>query len=79
MIERRKMKPGDWVHCTQISPEFECQGQRPKAKVSGDRKRKKCGILFGSRPLGRGPHAAFFPRAVFEGVATPVGKSTHAV
>ena len=40
---------------------------------------KKCSILFGSRPLGRGPCAAFFSRAVLVGAATPVGKSAHAV
>jgi len=28
--------------------------------IDGDRKMQKCGILFGSRPLERGPRAAFF-------------------
>jgi len=28
---------------------------RSKVKVTGDKKTKKCGILFVSRPLGRGP------------------------
>jgi len=41
------------VHCTKFSPEFECQGHLGK-------KTKKCGILFWSRPLRHGPHAAFF-------------------
>ena len=35
-----------------ISPEFECQGKRSKVKVTGDKKTKKCGILFGSGPRG---------------------------
>jgi len=52
------------VQCTKTSPEFECQGQRSKVKSQGhrDKKRQKCGILFGSRPLGRGPRAAAFFR-----------------
>ena len=41
-------------------------------------KNEKC-ILLGSRPLGRGPRAAFFSAAVLEGASTPVGKSAHAV
>jgi len=28
------------VHCTKTSPEFECQGQRSKVKITGDKKRK---------------------------------------
>jgi len=31
-----------------------------KVKVIGEKKTKKCGILFGSRPLGHGPRAAFY-------------------
>jgi len=47
------------VRCTKISPEFEFQGQRSKVKVKvTDDKNEKCGILFGSRPLGRGPRGA---------------------
>ena len=44
------------MHCTKISSEFECQSQRSKVKGQGHRgqKTKKCAILFGSRPLGRG-------------------------
>ena len=68
------------MQCTNISPEFECQGQRSNVKVTGDKKkRKKCGILFGSRPLGCGPRAAFFSGAVLGGTSTSVGKSAHAV
>jgi len=48
------------MHSTKISPEFECQGQRSKVKVTGDKKTKKCSILFGSRPLGRGPFVRHF-------------------
>jgi len=40
------------VQCTKISPELECQGQRSKVKFTGDKKTKKCGILFGSRTSG---------------------------
>jgi len=47
------MKLGGYLHCTKISPEFECQDQRSKVKVTGDKKTKKCGIFFGSRPRGR--------------------------
>ena len=53
--KRRMMKLGGYMHSTKISPEFEWQGQRPKVKVTGDKKRKKCGILFRSGPQGRGP------------------------
>jgi len=48
------------VHCTEISPEFECQGQRSRSPVT--KNTKKCGILFGSRPLGHGPRGIFFGR-----------------
>ena len=50
------------MHCTKISPEFECQGQRSKVKDQGHRgqKNEKLRHFFGSRPLGRGPRAAFF-------------------
>jgi len=57
---KRMMKLGGYRHCTKISPVFDCHGQRSKVKVIGDKKTKKCGILFGSRTLGRGPRAAFF-------------------
>jgi len=49
-----------FVHCTKISPEFECQRQRSKVKVTGDKKvryfdresssgaRSSCGIFSGA-------------------------------
>jgi len=47
-------------------------------KVTKDKKRKS-GILFGSRPLECGPHAAFFrERSSGAQSTTPVGKSVHA-
>jgi len=49
----RIMKLGGYMHSTNISPEFECQGQRSRSP--GTKKNKKCGILFGSGPRGRGP------------------------
>jgi len=52
---------------------------RSKVKVTGDKKTKPCGILFGSRPLGRGPRVASFSGAVVAGATTPVGKSAHTV
>ena len=58
MIKRRMMKLGGYVHCTKISPEFECQGQRSRSPGT---KTKKCSILFRNRPLLHGPRAAFFP------------------
>ena len=43
-------KLGSYVHSTKISPEFECQGQRSKVKVTGDKKRKSAvfcsGVVF---------------------------------
>jgi len=69
------MKLGGWVRCTKIS-EFKCQGQRSKSPAA---KTAKCGILFGSRPLGRGPRPAFFSAAVLGGASTTVGESAHAV
>ena len=43
---------------------------RSEVKNQGHRaqKTKMCGILFGNRPLGRDPRAAFFSGAVLEGV-----------
>ena len=29
------------MHCTKISPEFECHGQRSKVKVTRDKKQRK--------------------------------------
>jgi len=29
------------VHCAKVSPEFECQGQMAKVKVTGDKKKTK--------------------------------------
>ena len=49
-IQRRMMKLDGWVHCTEISPEFQCHDQRSKVKVTGDKQTKKCCILFWSRP-----------------------------
>jgi len=46
------------VQCTKISPQVRMS--RLKVKVTGDKKSKKCGILFGSHPLGCGLRAAFF-------------------
>jgi len=64
-----------------------CAGQKSRpssnVKVKGHRgqKTKKRGILFGSRPLWRGPRAAFFSAAEIGGArsTTQVGKSAHAV
>ena len=52
------------MHGTKISPDFECQLQKSKAKVTRDKNEKKCGILLGSCPIVRGPGAAFFSGAV---------------
>jgi len=38
--KRRTNKVGCYIQCTKISPEFEGQGQRSKAKVARDKKRK---------------------------------------
>ena len=46
-IKRRTMKPGDNVHSTKISPEFERQGQRSKAKVTGNKKTKNTAFFSG--------------------------------
>jgi len=55
-IKRRVMKLGGYVHCTKISPEFECRGQR---STSPGQKMKKSAISCGSCPLDCGPRAAF--------------------
>jgi len=53
-----------------------CPNLNFKVKGQGHwgQKTKKCGILFGSRPLGRGPHAAFFSGAVLRGMALYMGR-----
>jgi len=56
------------VHSVKISLEFECQGQRPKVKVTyRGQKNEKCGILFGSCLLERDPRAAFIGRGFYAG------------
>jgi len=62
-INRRMMKLGGYVHSTKISPEFECQGQRQKVKVTGKKNEKfvrespsgAARQFFGSGPRGRSP------------------------
>ena len=44
------------MHCTKISTEFECQGQRSRSLRTKD---EKVHYFFGSRPLGRSPRVAF--------------------
>ena len=56
---------------TKISHEFEFGGQRSKVKVTRDKEKKKCGIVFGSGPRGA--------PVVSSVSSTPVGKSAHAV
>jgi len=65
-IKHRMTKLGSYVHCTKISPKVRMS--RSKVTITGDKKNEKCGILFRSCPLGRGPHAS-----------TAVGISAHAV
>jgi len=67
-IKSRMTKLGGWVHCTKISREFECQGQRSKIKVTGDkRKRKSAAFCSGVVLLRRGPSAACFSGVVLGG------------
>jgi len=41
------MKLGRWVHCTKISTEFDCQGQRSRVKVTKDKKIKSAAFCSG--------------------------------
>jgi len=50
-----------------------------KGQSHRGQKTKKSGILFGSRPLGRGPRAAFYGAVLGGTVTTPVEKSAHAM
>ena len=43
-IKRRMMKLGGYVHCTQISPEFEFGSHRPNPWVSTPQKVAVCGV-----------------------------------
>ena len=43
--KRSRIKFGDEVHCTKISPEFEGQGQRSKVKVTRDKKTKNSSVI----------------------------------
>jgi len=78
-IKHRMTKLGGWVYCTNISHEFECQGQR--SKVTGDkRKRKSAAYCSGVVLWGAVLPGMFFgsgPRGARS--TTPVGKSAHAV
>jgi len=69
------------MHCTKSVARVRMS--RSKVKVTGDRKKEKIGILFGSRSLGCGPRAAFFRErssgARPSASSTPVGKSAHVV
>jgi len=65
------------VHCTNISPDFECQGQRSRSP--GTNKRKSAAFFLESSSGARSYSAAFLSGAVLGGAAIPVGKSAHAV
>jgi len=54
-IKCRMMKLSGKVHCTNISPEFECQGQRSKVKVTGDKRNENVRHFFVSGPRVHGP------------------------
>ena len=75
-IKQRMMKLGGYVHCTKMTPEFECRGQRSSSPGT---KNKNVRHFVRSRPLGHGPHAAFFSVVVLRGASTPAGKSAHVV
>jgi len=65
------------VHCTKISPDFECQGQR--SKLQGTKDEKVRHFVLESSSGVRSCCAAFLSGAVLGGAAIPVGKSAHAV
>jgi len=54
-IRHRMMKLGDYVNCTKLSSKFECQGQRSKVDITGDKKNEKVRHFFSSFPLRRCP------------------------
>ena len=67
------------MHCTKISSEFDCQDQRSKVKVTGDKKRKSAAFRSGVVLCGAVRVRQPFSGAVLGGASTPVGKSAHAV
>ena len=67
-IKRRMTKLGGWVHCTKKLARVRMSRSKVKGQGHrGQKNTKKCGILFGSRPLGRGPPAACFSGVVLWG------------
>jgi len=52
-IQLRMIKLGGYVHCTKILPEFECQGQRSKVKVTGDKNEKVQHLVWESSSRAR--------------------------
>ena len=69
------------MHCTKISPKFECQGQRSRSQ--GTENEKVQHFVRESSP-GAWSLCGFFSGAVLGAVvssasSTPVGKSAHAV
>ena len=65
------------MHCTKISPDFECQGQR--SKLQGTKDEKVRHFVLESSSGVRSYSAAFFIGSGPGGAATLVGKSAHAV
>ena len=78
--ERRMMKLGGWVHGTKISPDFECQLQKSKAKVTRDKNEKSAAFCWGVVLLCA-VLVQHFSREQSSGArsTTPVGKSAPAV
>jgi len=60
------MKLVGHVQCTKISPEFECQRQKSKVKVTGDKRTKKVRHFVRESSSGRAPRADFCSGAVLE-------------
>ena len=71
------MKLGGSVHCTKSSPEFECQGQRSKVKVTGDKKRKSAAVC-SEVVLWGAVLVRYFSGAVLGGVVLYAGGKSSA-
>jgi len=59
-IKRRMMKPGSWVHCTKISPEFEFGVKAQRSWSPAQNKRKSAAFYLersSQAPVGKSAHA----------------------
>jgi len=72
-IKHRTTKLGGWVQSTEISPEFECQGQRSEIRVTEDKRKRKMRHFVRESSCGARSSCGIFSGVVFGGAVFYAG------